>query len=89
MKRRWIEKAAKIANASEEEIILKIKFLKTKTLKIELREKKGDGINMKQKLRQWTQNKKLQNTTNRVSVKEIEKNEGEIIAKDILEEYFP
>lgn len=39
MKRRWIEKETKIANASEEEIILKIK-LKNKTLKIELREKK-------------------------------------------------
>lgn len=44
---------------------------------------------MKQKLRQWTQNKKLQNTTNRSFRKKLEKNEGEIIAKDMLEEYFP
>lgn len=44
---------------------------------------------MQQKLRQGTQKKQLQNTTNRSAGKKLEKNEGEIIAKDILVEYFP
>ena len=47
MKRRWVEKETKIANASEEEIILKIK-LKTKCSKYSSKRQRV-GIKVKEK----------------------------------------